>query len=84
MGRQSALVKDVSEPGDMEQTRSIEVVRSGYERAAVRYAAARDLFKNEPHLERFIGLCSPPPAFSMLAVAPPSPWTATWLITVTA
>lgn len=55
------MVKDVSEPGDMEQTRSIEVVRSGYERAAVRYAAARDLFKNEPHLERFIGLCSPPP-----------------------
>jgi 2-polyprenyl-3-methyl-5-hydroxy-6-metoxy-1,4-benzoquinol methylase len=54
------LVKDVSEPGDMEQTRSIEVVRSGYERAAVRYAAARDLFKNEPHLERFTGLCSPP------------------------
>lgn len=44
----------------MEQTRSIEVVRSGYERAAVRYAAARDLFENEPHLERFIGLCSPP------------------------
>lgn len=44
MRRQKALkVKDVFEPSDMEQIRSIEVVRSGFERAADRYAAARDL-----------------------------------------
>ncbi|MDQ3766544.1 MAG: class I SAM-dependent methyltransferase [Actinomycetota bacterium] len=43
-----------------EQSRSIEVVRSGYDHAAARYAAARDLFENEPHLERFIELLPPP------------------------
>ncbi|MBA3350043.1 MAG: class I SAM-dependent methyltransferase [Actinobacteria bacterium] len=46
--------------------RSIEMVRNGYNLAAGRYAAARDLFENEPHLDRFAKLL--PPSASVLDV----------------
>lgn len=53
-------VKGMPESDATDQTSSIEVVRSGYELAAARYAAARDPFENEPHLERFIEVLPPP------------------------
>lgn len=50
----------MSEPNGIEQITSAEVVRSGYEQAADSYAAARDLFENAPHLERFTELLPTP------------------------
>lgn len=50
----------MSESQGMDLPESLEVVRSGYDLAAARYAAARDLFENEPHLDRFTELLPPP------------------------
>ena len=55
-------VNDVTGPQEMDLPEDLEMVRSGYDLAAGRYAAARDLFRNEPHLDRFIELLPPPAA----------------------
>ncbi len=51
-----ARVRDVTGSEGIDLPRSIEMVRNGYNLAAGRYAADRDLFENEPHLDRFTKL----------------------------
>ena len=53
------MSKGPSEAG-RNQTGPVDVVRSGYNRAAGRYAASRDRFDSLSHLERFTELLPPP------------------------
>lgn len=49
-----------SEADGPDKISTAEVVRSGYNQAAERYAASRDRFENVAHLKRFVELLPPP------------------------